>query len=195
MKRRRRLLLPRAFPASLLGARTLGAGLLCAGLLVASCSKPPDELERGVAAIRWMVSERFLRKSMFLACYEDPKPSDFVNYLFSTAGSAEWPEIEGAGADGAGSRGFAAPPPLPEGVRVRALDPDPSFDGPQVVVSYDDEAGEVVIAGFDRPDAEPRVVRRAKLPKVDRTDEERRIAEAFANSAREQGASAYDGLP
>lgn len=48
------------------------------------------ELKQTLAYVRYLTSHRFRRQSAFSYSYPDQRPSEFVRYLFSTIGSAEW---------------------------------------------------------------------------------------------------------
>ena len=52
-------------------------------------SKDP-ELKQSVNYVRYLTSKRFLRNSAFSYTFPEQKPSQFVSYLFSDIGTAEW---------------------------------------------------------------------------------------------------------
>jgi len=69
--------------------------LLLAGsllMLMTGCGSPPDEdLTAANTAFSQMASNRSLSRSCFSVAYPDGQASDFIDYLFSDLGSAEWP--------------------------------------------------------------------------------------------------------
>lgn len=61
-------------------------------LFSTACQSAPDpDLKQANAAIAKMTVDRTLTKSCFSVVYPDGEASDFVKYLFSDLGAAEWP--------------------------------------------------------------------------------------------------------
>ena len=61
-------------------------------LVLGSCQSSPDEdLVQANAAMASMGQNRTLAKSCFRVAYPNGNATDFVRYLFSDLGSAEWP--------------------------------------------------------------------------------------------------------
>lgn len=183
-------------PASIARRLALAAPapVLAIALLAGCGPRPPEELRRAVDATAWHMRPGNLRRSMFLAVYPDGKPSEYVNFLFSTLGAAERPPSDD-GSELSREEAAAIRQPLyPSGVGIFPLRPDPDFDGPQIVLSHDDDAWEVVFEGYVDAGAEPVLVERRKMPRIELTEEERKTAEMFASGAIEAGASFSDGL-
>ena len=145
--------------------RGVAAAWLAVALL-AGCGggeRAPADLRQAAAALKAMSAPRHLSRSAFSAAFPDGTPSQYVSYLFSDMGAAEWPvamdetEAEGMRA--------ARIPVLPPTVRVVALRPDPGA-GRQLVVSADDARGVVVVRGYETHDGEPLLEREWSLPRV-----------------------------
>ena len=59
---------------------------------IAGCGKSLDpDLEQTSDAFRKMLSSSVLTKSCFYFVFPDGNPTDYINYIFSPLGSAEWP--------------------------------------------------------------------------------------------------------
>lgn len=122
--------------------------LLVLGLLalLGGCSPSQDpDLKQAVQATSSMGKARHLQRSCFYLIHPQGQPSDFVGYLFSDLGVAEWPIAidpdEAAGMKAAGI------PPLPEGV---GLSPGQRQhrDRKELVLTGNDAAGQVEIMGY-----------------------------------------------
>ncbi len=146
--------------------------ILIAGLFAAcsgSASGPPD-LEQGIQVVRYMASKNQLRRSSFPVVYPEGKPSDFVKWMFSTFGTAEWPpsedmaEMEPMILEQAKSIRM---PIIPKGVSLVALKPDVS-KGRQVVIMADDARGVLIIEGYADPEQPSVAQALIKIPKVQR---------------------------
>ena len=127
------------------------------------------ELEQGAQVIGYMLSPFRLRNSSYAALYPNGKPSDFVSFIFSDIGVAEWPESEAMAEEDPmileQARAIRAPL-IPKGVALVPLFPNPRL-GKQVVVRFDDEAGLVIAEGYLDPTQKPVLIRKWKLPKVE----------------------------
>jgi len=152
--------------------RTLTAALSMVMLFgTAGCSCGPDlppDLEKAFYAMKSTCSARHLSRSMYSAAFPDGKPSQFVSYLFSDMGVAEWPPL-GGGENPledemvpslTGEVGASTGP----GIYPRAPDAD---GGPQVVIAFDDAAGEVIFEAYIDPTKKPARRETCKLPKVE----------------------------
>ncbi len=171
--------------------------LLLAGLslMTWSCTESgigaPEEsrdLVQAVRAVEDMTRPQNLRRSMFSAAYGDEgKPSDFVSYVFSDMGSAEWPPTEGSSEfdevqrEPSGGSGQTA---IPAGVAILPLKTNPR-KGPQVVVNYDDEAVEVVLTAYSNPLKGPVLERRVPFVAVEADT----VAKQFFESNLQMGMS------
>ena len=61
-------------------------------LLLTACGSAPDEdLTAANTALSQMASNRTLSRSCFTVAYPDGQAADFIDYMFSDLGSAEWP--------------------------------------------------------------------------------------------------------
>ncbi len=146
--------------------------ILIAGLTACaeSPSGPPD-LEQGIRVVRYMASKNQLRRSSFLVVYPEGKPSDFVNWMFSTFGTAEWPpseemaEMDPMTLEQAKSIRM---PIIPKGVAIVALKPDEER-GRQVVIRADDARGVLIVEGYADPGQAPVAQSLIKIPKVKRS--------------------------
>ena len=139
-------------------------------LLAFGCSDPVySEIEQGVRVIGYMVSPRRLILSSYSALFPDGgKPSDFVSYIFSDIGVAEWPESEANAEESEMIREQAraiGAPLIPKDVVIVPLSVNLKL-GKQVVVKFDDERGVVIAEGYSDPNKKPILVREWKLPKV-----------------------------
>ncbi len=113
------------------------------------CRNAPEmdtTLSQAVASVSYMTSERWIARSAFQATYPDRKPSDYVSYLFSDLGVAEWPiaidEQERQQLRAAGI------PPLPPGIPLVPNRPDPNHER-QVVIRADDTEDVVIIEVYE----------------------------------------------
>lgn len=111
-------------------------------------------LEKAERIVRYMSAPRQLKRSSFLLVFPEGKPSDFVSWMFSSLGAAEWPpsqeEWESMGGDSAGSAGI---PILPNDVGVFS---SPRSDVTKhIIVKPDDIKGLIIIEGFLKPDEPP----------------------------------------
>lgn len=134
----------------------LGLVILCLALLAtlpACAPAVPGDLQQAVAVAQYMASPRWLGRTAFPeSAPEDPKPSDFVRYVFSDFGVAEWPmaldprEEEQLRA----TRTPVLPP------TVSLVPNAPSMEhGRQVVLRPDDAAGVLHIVAYEHPQMDP----------------------------------------
>lgn len=121
-------------------------------LMLGACgeSASPD-LKKSVHVIRYMMAPKHLSRSMFSAAFENGKPSQFVSYIFSDMGAAEWPpsaewadEMERRQAEAVGM------PIIPKGVAFVHSRIDPT-KSKQVVVTFDDEKSLVIVEAYTDP--------------------------------------------
>lgn len=134
----------------------LGLVVLCfiaLATLPACAPEVPSDLQQAVAVAQYMASPRWLGRTAFPeSAPDDPKPSDFVRYVFSDFGVAEWPMA----LDPREEEQLRATrtPVLP---RTVALVPNaPSMDhGMQVVLRPDDAAGVLHIVAYEHPQMDP----------------------------------------
>lgn len=107
-------------------------------------------LFKAVFSVKKMTSKRFISRTGFMAL-SSKKPSDYVSYLFSTAGMAEWPPSEGSEKSlemqQAKSIGDT---PLPAGVKIVPYKVETN-SGKQIVVMPDDKKWEIVVEAYIDP--------------------------------------------
>ncbi|MEB3274620.1 MAG: hypothetical protein ACO4AI_14080 [Prochlorothrix sp.] len=95
--------------------------LLITGFLLSSCQSPTDsDLMAANTALSAMVTTRNLKNSCFGVAYPEGGAENFIRYLFSDLGSAEWPvafdALEREQMAAAGQT------PIPANVVISALD-------------------------------------------------------------------------
>jgi hypothetical protein len=142
--------------------------------LVGSCameSEAPLELERAIDAFVRMTSPAMLRNSMFYAVFPNGTPKEYVSFLFSDLGAAEWPPAEGVEE---GLPGQCLPP----NVAVTHTGPDTSR-AVQVVIRWDDERRMILFEGYADPREPPVVRRETDLPVVRPSDAARLAAQGI----------------
>jgi hypothetical protein len=134
---------------------------------VACTESGPPELVQAAGAIDDMLKPANLSRSMYSVAFPDGKPSNYVSYMFSEMGAAEWPPSE-AWADELVREQMEAigQTLLPADVAIVPLTVDPSL-GKQMVISFDDERGMVMAHGYLDPAGEPTLTREWKLPRVE----------------------------
>ncbi len=137
-------------------------------LMLAGCgeSGPPD-LRQAADALAGMMKPVNLSRSMFVAAFPDGKASQYVSYLFSTMGSAEWPpseewadEVERQQMQAIGQAMW------PAGVAAVPRVPEPTL-GRQLVIDFDDERNVVIAYAYVDPADDPVFAREWKLPSVE----------------------------
>lgn len=126
------------------------------------------KLDKATRVVRYLSAPNQLKRSSFLASYPKGKPSDFVKWMFSTLGTAEWPPREGGleeeFEEGARAVGI---PLIPAGVSIVAKRPDPKA-AMQVVVKSDDINKKIIIEGYLNPTQPPALTKQwdFKIPKA-----------------------------
>jgi hypothetical protein len=144
-------------------------GMLLASAL-AGCSSPPPDLAKAVAAVGSMLSPRGLEHSAFYAVYPEGTPSDFVSFLFSPLGKAEWiPDdaaVPGRGGLVSADDVLAAGDQLRPGVVGLVPEaPEPRIHR-QVVLRANDERGVVIAEAYELPGHAPVLIHEWTLPHV-----------------------------
>ena len=127
----------------------------------------PADLDQAAQVIHHMMQPNFLTHSSFAAACPDPKPSQFVSYIFSEMSTTEWPASEAYADDLEREQMKASGTPMqPLGVAFvpRAVNPQ---RGRQLVVKFDDFRGMVIVEGYEDPTREPVLVRTWVLPHVE----------------------------
>lgn len=144
--------------------------LLAGLLMLSSCADTiaPD-IKKGVQVVRYMSAKRQILRSSFTVVYPEAKPSDFVDWMFSEIGAAEWPDSEAyAELDPTvreQARSIGAPL-IPKDVQIVPLNPKVEMEK-QVVVKFDDLRGVIIVEGYLDPKDPPILVQEWQLPRVD----------------------------
>ncbi|CAI2718624.1 hypothetical protein [Nitrospina watsonii] len=145
---------------------TLGMFLVLP-LLFVDWEDPPQypKLEGAVNVVRYLSAPRQTARSSFLAMYPNGQPSEFVKWMFSTVGKAEWPPMEGGFE--AGQAKSIRIPLIPAGILLLPGQPHLNQKGRQLVVSADDKRGVLVLDAYFDPGHPPVFSRELefKLPK------------------------------
>jgi hypothetical protein len=181
---------PRALAAFPRIARLIVA--VVAALAPACGADPHADLRQSAEAMLWTAAPRQLRRSQFTALFPQGTPSQLVSYLFSTIGTAEWPESASRVAQDPELREMTRlmhMPLLADGIRVTHTSPKLEL-GRQIVVRADDAKQRIIVEGYADP-TEPPVVtlaRELRVPELAR--HEREYLEALARSNLDSGATA-----
>ena len=137
--------------------------------LFSGCSSASDpELEQAARVVGYMLVPMHLSRSSYAALYPDGKPSDFVSFMFSDIGVAEWPESEATAENDPMIREQARAiraPLIPKNVVLVPRVVNPNLEK-QAVVKFDDARSVVIVEGYVNPAGKPVMVREWKLPKV-----------------------------
>jgi hypothetical protein len=161
-------------------ANKLGKLLLFLWLItiVACTQSGPPELEQAADVVGDMLKPINLSRSMYSVAFPNGRPSQFVSYMFSTMGSAEWPPSE-EWVDEIEREQMAAigQTLIPAGVAIVPQTPDSDL-GKQLVVTFDNDRAVVIAHGYEDPVAEPVVSREWKIPQVEPAIGIREIYEA-----------------
>lgn len=108
------------------------------------------QLEKAGRVVRYMSAPRQLKRSSFRVFYPQGKPSDFVSWMFSEIGTAEWPpsewELDEMEREGMRSAGI---PILPKEVGV--FSNQRTDVARQIIVKAYDSKGLIIIEGFLKP--------------------------------------------
>lgn len=145
-------------------------GGLLFGLTLSSCGErepeEPVELKRAAAVVKYMMAPNQLRRSSFLAVFPEGKPSDFVIWMFSTFGTAEWPPYEDGDPMELEQAKSIRAPVIPSDVYLNPREPEPK-KGKQLVIKSDDLRGLIIIEGYLNPQEPPVFRREWKLPRLE----------------------------
>jgi hypothetical protein len=145
-------------------------------LLLAACSQStaskldltPPELKQAARVVEYLLEPRHLSRSAFSVAFPECRPSQFVSFMFSTMGTAEWPDSEAMAEQDPMLREQAEAiraPLRPKGVAIIAREPNPA-SGQQIVVKADDARGVVIVEGYTDPKLQPILTREYKVPRV-----------------------------
>ncbi|MFC1650495.1 hypothetical protein ACFL2X_02895 [Candidatus Latescibacterota bacterium] len=137
-------------------------------IITRSGTKPKTEatsLEKAANAVHRMISPTYLSRSSFTVAFPDGVPSEYVNYIFSEMGVAEWPPFEDSGEFTLQELKSMRIPYIPTGIEISQLEPDPDY-GAQIVLKHDDSRNMVIVEGYTDPSQPPVITREKELPKV-----------------------------
>ncbi len=155
---------------------------LAAVLGLLACGGAPRELVDASEAMGSMTHPRILRNSAFYVAYPDGGPSEFVSFVFSDLGAAEWPLGEYADPLELEQQRALGMPVLPADVAVVHGSTTPDA-GLQVVLRGDEDCGCVVVEGYTDPEGSPVLRREWPLERVAPSE----FARHAARSAIEMG--------
>ena len=104
----------------------------------------PSEFEKAANAVRWMILPQNLSHSAFTVAFPEGLPSEFINYMFSDMGVAEWPPYEDSGEFSPEEIRAMRIPLIPKEIELAPLYPDPEVDK-QLVIKFDDSRRMVIV--------------------------------------------------
>ncbi len=128
------------------------------------------ELRKGIAVVRYLSAERQLKRSSFLVAYPDGTPKQFLSWMFSSMGVAEWPPYEGGMEFSPEEEAMVRKtgmPFIPKGLSLVAENPDIE-KGRQVVIFSDEVEPYLVAEGYENPSDPPVIVKRWPFPDLGR---------------------------
>ena len=134
-------------------------------MMNSSIESRPTDLNQAQQVLYQMMGEENLRAVGFYEAYPEGKPSDFVAFVESEAGSKLWPpSVSEFRSSAVGQAGQKAGRILrPDHVGFSAYEPDPSL-GSQVVYIPDDEEGVIEFHGHRSAHQEPVQTSRWEFP-------------------------------
>ena len=132
-------------------------------LLGCSSQSSDPGLEKAAQVIQYMMRPKNLSRSIFSAAFADPKASNFVSYIFSPMGAAEWPipmdDFEKEQMQSIGA------PIAPADISYNPLELA-TEKSRQIVVKFDDDKNLVIAEAYDNPNNPPIFVKEWELSKV-----------------------------
>ncbi|MBT5472242.1 MAG: hypothetical protein HOK41_16685 [Nitrospina sp.] len=126
------------------------------------------ELRKGIAVVRYMSAQRQLQRSSFLVAYPEGTPEQFLDWMFSPMGAAEWPPYEGGLEFSPEEEKMVRKtgmPFIPAGLLLIPHEPD-TENGRQVVVSADAETRFLIAEGYESPSDPPVLVKEWAFPEM-----------------------------
>ena len=125
------------------------------------------ELRKGIAAVRYMSAPRQLQRSSFLLIYPNGTSEQFLSWMFSPLGIAEWPPYEGGLEFSSGEEAMirkTGKPFLPANLVLISQEPDLE-KGRQVVIRAD--RGLLIAEGYENPEEPPVVVKKWSFQEIE----------------------------
>ena len=148
-------------------------------LVLLPCGGPsiPKNLERALGYIEYSLQPSNLARTSFPVVLPDGTPKQYVSWMFSAMGKADWPPTDESAVMEFGSADMVPSgiPLLPDDVAFVHSRPDTSAKN-QVVVKWDDARGVVIAEAYLDPNGQPVEVREFSLPHVTSTNEAARLA-------------------
>ncbi len=126
------------------------------------------ELRKGIAVVRYMSAPRQLQRSSFLAAYPGGTPNQFLSWMFSSMGVAEWPPYEGGMEFSLEEERMVRKsglPFIPAGLLLISQEPDRE-KGRQVVIKVDTARQVLIAEGYEYPYDPPVIVKEWEFPKL-----------------------------
>jgi hypothetical protein len=145
---------------------TLRAWSIFSLAVLLGCSVGAEEdLEQAMHAVLSMSSPSYLSRSCYSVLHPEGKSSDYVRYLFSDLGVAEWPPVESEEDAFTAELKKSGRPVFPEGVAILYEKADPDAEK-QIVVRSDAENNEVIYEGWLKGMTAPVLTRKRQIKSV-----------------------------
>jgi hypothetical protein len=122
------------------------------------------ELRKGIAVVRYMSAPRQLQRSSFLPTYPNGTSEQFLSWMFSSLGVAEWPPYEGGLEFSPEEEAMirkTGMPFIPANLVLISQEPDLE-KGRQVVIRADN--GLLIAEGYENPEEPPVVIKKMAFP-------------------------------
>ena len=126
------------------------------------------ELRKGIAVVRYMSAERQLKRSSFLVAYPNGTPDQFLSWMFSSMGVAEWPPYEEGVEFSSEEEKMirkTGMPFIPAGLFLVPEEPDLE-KGRQVVIHADIENHRLIAEGYEDPSNLPAITETWEFPQI-----------------------------
>ena len=125
------------------------------------------ELRKGIAVVRYMSAPRQLQRSSFLPTYPNGTSEQFLSWMFSSLGVAEWPPYEGGLEFSPEEEAMIRKTGIPFIPANLVLIPhEPDFEkGRQVVIRAD--IGMLIAEGYEDPEDSPVVVKKWPFQEIE----------------------------
>jgi hypothetical protein len=125
------------------------------------------ELRKGIAAVRYMSAPRQLQRSSFLLAYPNGTSEQFLSWMFSPMGAAEWPPYEdGLEFDPEEEAMIRKTGVLFIPANLVLVPRKPDLEkGRQVMIRA--ERGSLIAEGYENPEEPPVVVKKWSFQKIE----------------------------